>query len=269
MAWPKLTMAHDYGDDPKQVIHPYEPEPRAEPRPAVVFLHGGGLIMGEPMWESPFAKWLAEQGFVAFMAGYRLYDPANDSNLWPTQLDDAQRAIRWVRAHADEFNVDPERVCAFGYSAGGYLVGLLGTHDTRDDSDPDLAGISSRPDCVFMGAGDGDLRSRIPSGPWTVSWSAISWPAGSVAPSTRCRRSGRRPRRLTTSMRTPRPSWSSTAATTSTPRRDVPQLRGAMHEAGPGRGVLELPGGHMEVPYDPQFGTAIERFLVDRMHPEQ
>ena len=51
---------------------------------------------------------------------------------------------------------------AVGYSAGGYLVGLLGTHDTRDDSDPALAGISSRPDCVFMGAGDGDLTVPYP-----------------------------------------------------------------------------------------------------------
>ena len=52
--------------------------------------------------------------------------------------------------------------------------------------------------------------------------------------------------------------------------RDVPQL-GSLH-ARSGRGtwsIVELPGGHLEVPYDPQFGTAIERFLVDRMHPEQ
>ena len=268
--WPKLTMYHDYGDDAKQVIHAYELEPRAEPRPAVVFLHGGGLIMGEPMWDSAPAKWLAGLGFVAFMAGYRLYDPANDSNLWPTQLDDAQRAIRWVRVHADEFNVDPERVCAFGYSAGGYLVGLLGTLDTRDDSVPDLAGISSRPDCVFMGAGDGDLTVPYPEqyldgvlvgdlmAGWlggTIEEMPEAWEAASPAHNI--------------DADTPPFLVIHGSEDEYTPVEMSRNFVAAMREAGRDVEYLELPGGHMEVPYDPEFGTAIERFLVDRMHPEQ
>ena len=61
------------------------------------------------------AEHLADYGFVTFLAGYRLFNPRSGANPWPAQLDDAQRAIRWVRAHADEFNVDLD-VSALGYS---------------------------------------------------------------------------------------------------------------------------------------------------------
>jgi acetyl esterase/lipase len=161
--WPQPTGASNYGDDLKQVLYGFEPQPRAEPRPAVILFHGGGLVFGDPYQDSEWAKWLAEQGYVTFMAGYRLFDPDTGENPWPTQLDDAQRAIRWVRAHADEFNVDPERICAVGHSAGGQLAGLLGTTEGPADPDPDLAGISSRADCVVDISGSSDLMVPDPN----------------------------------------------------------------------------------------------------------
>ena len=94
---------------------------------------------------------------MTFNAGYRLFDQATGDNPWPAQLDDARRVIRWVRAHADEFNVDPERVCAIGHSSGATLAALLGTADEPTDDDPALNGISSRVDCVVSLAGTGDL----------------------------------------------------------------------------------------------------------------
>jgi acetyl esterase/lipase len=157
VTWPQLTGSLEYGDDSAQVFRLYELEPRAEPRPAVVLFHGGGLVYGEPFQDADWAKWLAEQGYVTFMAGYRLFDPDTGENPWPAQLDDAQRAIRWIRAHADEFNVDPERVCAIGHSSGGQLAGLLGTTEVVDDADADLAGVSSRVDCVVSVSGVADM----------------------------------------------------------------------------------------------------------------
>jgi acetyl esterase/lipase len=53
------------------------------------------------------------------MAGYGLFGENTGENPWSAQLDDAQRAIQWVGAHADEFNVDPGRVRAIGHSSGG------------------------------------------------------------------------------------------------------------------------------------------------------
>ena len=55
---------------------------------------------------------------------------------WPAQLDDVQHAVRWVRANAARYGVDPERVGAYGWSAGGQLAALLGTRDTRNAASP-------------------------------------------------------------------------------------------------------------------------------------
>lgn len=270
LAWPKLTRFIEYGADPKQVLHVYELQPRAEPRPAAVLFHGGGLIMGEPMWDAEWARWLAEQGFVTFMAGYRLYDPVSDANAWPTQLDDAQRAIRWIRVHAAEFDVDPERVCALGYSAGGYLAGLLGTLELRDDSDPDLAGFSSRPDCVVMGAGDGDLTVPYPEqylDDVLVGDVMAGWLGGTIE-------------EVPQTWEAASPAHNIDAATPPflvihgsddeyTPVEMSRNFVGAMREAGRDVDYSELPGGHMEVPFQPGFLAAVERFLVDRMHPHE
>ncbi|MGD8487101.1 MAG: alpha/beta hydrolase, partial [Chloroflexota bacterium] len=165
--WPQLTIRMPYGDDPKQIIYAYELEPRAAPRPAVIIFHGGGLVYGQPLQDAPWAEEIAEQGYVTFLAGYRLFWEFDGSNPWPAQLDDARRAMRWVRAHADEFGVDPERVCAIGHSAGGQLAGLLGTTEGPADADPDLAGIPSRADCVVNISGDSDLMDPDPDPDWT------------------------------------------------------------------------------------------------------
>jgi pectinesterase len=73
-----------------------------------------------------------------------------------------QRAVRWVRANAETYGVDPKRVGAVGHSSGGQMVGLLGTLETRDNSDPALAEYSSRVECVVDLAGDIDLMIPFP-----------------------------------------------------------------------------------------------------------
>jgi acetyl esterase/lipase len=107
--------------------------------------------------------YLAEAGYVAFSIDYRLFDQRDDSNPWPAQLDDAQRAVRWVRANAATYGVDPKRVGAYGHSSGGYLAAMLGVHETRDNSDPELAEYSSRVTCVVDLAGDSDLSIPLPA----------------------------------------------------------------------------------------------------------
>ncbi len=140
------------------------PPGRTDPRPAVVLLHGGAWMVGTADRTSlaePAAA-LAEDGYVTFNVDYRLTgDPARE-NLWPAQLDDAQRAVRWVRANADRYGVDPERVGAYGHSAGGHLAALLGVREARDESDPDLAGFSSRVNAVVTIAGHLDLGIPYP-----------------------------------------------------------------------------------------------------------
>jgi acetyl esterase/lipase len=103
------------------------------------------------------ARELAKAGYAALSVSYRLLNPMLEETLWPVQLDDVQRAVRWVRAHAGDFNIDPERVGAYGYSAGGHLAMMLGVRETREHADPDLAAISSRVKCVVSLGGDMDL----------------------------------------------------------------------------------------------------------------
>jgi acetyl esterase/lipase len=128
------------------------PPDRPAPRPAVVVIHGGGLIQGERYDLSDAAIGLAQAGYATFSIDYRLFSQTDGTNPWPAQLDDVQRAVRWVRANAATYGVDSERIGAYGWSSGGQLAAFLTTRDTRDNSDPELAALSSRVTCgVAMG----------------------------------------------------------------------------------------------------------------------
>jgi acetyl esterase/lipase len=143
------------------ILDLYQPPARERPRPALVIVHGGSwTIRSKEDW-SDNAQTLAEAGYVVFNLNYRLMKQ-DGRNPWPDQFDDVQRAVRWVRAHAETYGVDPGRVGAIGHSSGGQMVGLLGTRETRDNSDPALAEFSSRVDCVVDLAGDMDLMIPYP-----------------------------------------------------------------------------------------------------------
>jgi acetyl esterase/lipase len=136
----------------------YRSLPQANPRPAVVLVHGGGMWTGSRGHMEYPARQLAQAGYVAVSVDYRLVDATTSRHRWPAQLDDVQRAVRWVRDHASGYGVDPGHVGAFGWSAGGQLVALLGTRDTRDATAP-MASHSSRVTCVVDLAGDVDLSA--------------------------------------------------------------------------------------------------------------
>jgi acetyl esterase/lipase len=132
--------------------------PSKSPLPAVIFIHGGGWYEGSKENFKDAAQALAKQGYITFSLNYRL--AKNGHNHWPAQLDDVQRAVRWVRAHAAQYHLDPQHIGAIGHSAGGHLVTCLGTRDTRDNSDPALAKYSSRVTCVVDMSGPVDLVKR-------------------------------------------------------------------------------------------------------------
>jgi acetyl esterase/lipase len=124
-----------------------------------MLIHGGGMWTGSRADMAGTARELARAGYVAASIDYRLVDAAKGRNRWPAQLDDAQRAVRWLRANADRLGIDPQRIGALGWSAGGQLAVLLGTRDSRIDVDPSLTGYSSRVSCVVDLAGDVDLAA--------------------------------------------------------------------------------------------------------------
>lgn len=128
------------------------------PRPAVVLIHGGGWTSFDKGTMRGMAQVLARSGFAAFSVDYRLLQ--GTENRWPAQLDDVQSAVRWVRANASKYDVNPDRIGAFGHSAGGQLAALLGMEETRDNSDPLLAAYSSRVQAVVDVSGPSDFTSR-------------------------------------------------------------------------------------------------------------
>lgn len=129
--------------------------PAIAPRPALILVHGGGWVEGSKEAVRWATEGLAREGYVSFGINYRLMK--DGKNTWPAQIDDVQRAVRWIRANAAKYGVDPNRIGAFGGSAGGHLVSLLGTMDTRDNSDKALATYSSRVQCVVDMNGPADL----------------------------------------------------------------------------------------------------------------
>lgn len=131
--------------------------PRTETHPAVLLIHGGGWTSLDKSTMRRMGQFLARSGFVAFSIDYRLLQ--GTENRWPAQLDDAQRAVRWVRANAPKYGVNSERVGAFGHSAGAQLAALLGMEETRDNSDPALAKYSSRVQAVVDVSGPTDFTT--------------------------------------------------------------------------------------------------------------
>ena len=146
-----------YGPDLKLDV--YEPSDHAaQPRPAIILIHGGGWMSLDKSTMKGMGNFLAREGYVAFSVDYRLYD--GTKNRWPAQLDDVQRAVRWVRANAATYGVNPNEIGAFGHSAGGQLAALLGMEDTRDNSDPALAKYSSKVQAVVDASGPSDLTAQ-------------------------------------------------------------------------------------------------------------
>ena len=101
----------------------YRPKSASGKRPAVVYIHGGGWKNGNKSAFSRQAAHMATKGFVGACIEYRLSGEAK----WPAAIDDAEAAVRWVRANSGKYGVDSERIGAAGGSAGGHLVALLGT----------------------------------------------------------------------------------------------------------------------------------------------
>ena len=102
-------------------------------RPAVLSIHGGSWARGDKGnsdWRN-VCEWLASEGFVAYSVNYRLVPDVR----FPAAIDDLGRAVEWMRANADTYGIDPDRIGAFGGSAGGNLAALLGARGSGSLTD--------------------------------------------------------------------------------------------------------------------------------------
>jgi acetyl esterase/lipase len=126
----------------------------------VVYVHGGSWMHGDKSEAARFAGGLASLGFLVASINYRLYPP----DTFPAMIEDVKCAIRSLRAHAGEYNLDPNRIAAMGASAGGHLVSLLGTTDRASGWDVgEYLDQSSRVRAVISMAGVMDLSRNFPN----------------------------------------------------------------------------------------------------------
>jgi Esterase/lipase len=170
-AWSPMHAAAKPAKGPLGVPHVYKKLPDRDlrvhvlapasgdsvsPRPAIVLYHGGGWTKGTPAVLNDQAAHCAALGLVVFLAEYRLITEPTDTP--EVCIRDAKSAMRWVRAHAAEFGVDPARIAAGGGSAGGHLAAATALLDGFDEPDEDLS-VSPRPQVLVL------LNPVIDNGP--------------------------------------------------------------------------------------------------------
>ncbi len=123
----RAPLAHGEAETDVPTITPYllGPLPDGKGRPCMIICPGGAYVSLTTHEGDFYAHWLNELGTSAFVLKYRL-GPYGYRH--PTMLNDAARAVRLVRAHAQEYGIDPQRVGIIGSSAGGHLASTLLTH---------------------------------------------------------------------------------------------------------------------------------------------
>ena len=138
----------------------YLPQAQAGAAPAVVYVHGGGWRGGD---KAAISRWpvlprLRERGYAVFSVNYRL---APDF-VFPAMIEDVKCAVRHLRANAAGYGVDPARIGAWGTSAGGHLVALLGTLDPGAlEGDGGFEGFSICVQAVVDMYGPADLPAML------------------------------------------------------------------------------------------------------------
>lgn len=146
------------------------------PFPAIVFIHGGGWSGGNRHGFRPKIEEAARRGYVAATISYRLTQPDKETGKakepFPAQIHDCKAAVRWMRAHAREYRIDPQRIAVGGASAGGHLsllVALTKPEDGLEGNEGDLT-QSSRVQAVVNIFGPTDLVRCYETSPGAVGF---------------------------------------------------------------------------------------------------
>ncbi len=147
-------------------LHVFEPPstPETGPRPVIVFFFGGGWTSGTPLQFYPECAHFAEKGMVAISADYRIKS-VNGTTPFES-VSDGKSAIRWVRQHAKELNIDSNRIFAAGASAGGHVAAATGTVPGLDEPGEDQS-VSSRPNGMIL------LYPTVDNGPGGYGYDLI------------------------------------------------------------------------------------------------
>ncbi len=145
--------------DPRHLLDLYLPEiPLPGKLPLVILVHGGGWNAGEKeAFEGPAAEFV-RHGYASASLNYRLSRQAK----FPAQVEDCKAAVRWLRAHADTYGLDPQKFVIGGHSAGGHLAAFLGVTngEKRFERGKNLK-VDSSVQAVLWFAGVGNFVARV------------------------------------------------------------------------------------------------------------
>lgn len=155
-----VTYGNAGGVDLKMDV--YYPQTVTGPVPVVLWVHGGGWTGGDKKENAGNAVILQEAGFLVVSINYRLAPQYK----FPAQIEDVKCAVRYLRANADKYSLDPERIGAWGGSAGGHLVSMLGLTDLSAglEGSGDNGDQSSRVQAVVDMFGPSDLTQEFKGG---------------------------------------------------------------------------------------------------------
>lgn len=130
-------------------LHLFRPEnfDKSKTYNCIVFFHGGGWNNGSYKAFKRQSAYLASRGMIAISADYRI---KNKHSTTPFDaVEDAKSAIRYVRKHAKDLNINPDKIAAGGGSAGGHLAAVCGNIEGLEGSNEDLS-ISSKPNALVL-----------------------------------------------------------------------------------------------------------------------
>jgi acetyl esterase/lipase len=145
------------GEELKLDVH-YPAQWVKRPAPAIVMIHGGAWVAGKRQDMNPLAILMARNGFVVANISYRLAP----KHKYPAFVDDAQTAVRFVRANAAKYGIDPNRIGSCGASAGGHMAIFVGFRETRNPKPTEFPGVSSRVQAIFDFFGPTDMSRDYP-----------------------------------------------------------------------------------------------------------
>ena len=169
---PGVSVTERWVGDPSVRVLVFTPDQQASSRAAVLWIHGGGYVVGTPEFEAGgTGPLVSDLGVVAVSPDYRLAP----EHPFPAGLDDCMAALRWMLANADELGIDPSRVAVVGASAGGGLAAAVAQH-CHDEGIPLRAQVLVYPmlddRCTLRTDHRGQGRFA-----WTPESNAFGWTA--------------------------------------------------------------------------------------------
>ena len=147
---PQQKVTYKKVGDRELQLHIFLPEnlKPTDRRPCFITIHGGGWTGGTPRRQYPFAEHYAKLGLVAISIEYRLVKTGSDSTVFDC-VKDGRSAVRYVRAHASEIGIDPQKIIVNGGSAGGHVAAGTALFEGIDEAGEDTS-VSSVPNAMVL-----------------------------------------------------------------------------------------------------------------------